>query len=82
MLVMIWFGLGCGTIKNIFSNDKDDHVPPAPEISEVEFDKDGNPIFTDKLSDKPFNWKGAFLVVGLLITSGLIVRHFYKGKDD
>ncbi len=83
LLIAIWLGLGCGTIKKLFKNDSDGHVPLPPNPSEVQVDENGNPIFTDEQLEgqRPFNWTLTFLGMGFLITTALLVRGAIK-KDD
>ena len=79
LLSVVWLGLGYGTIEAYFSPKTApyEELKPPPSPDEVEYDKSGDPIFTDEQlrgNKQPFNWTGVFLAVGFLTVTGLIVR--------
>jgi hypothetical protein len=80
ILLIVWVGFGCGTIKDILSKDSEPDFPTTPDPKEVVVDENGNPIFSqDQLNGKKsFNWTLAFTTVGFLIASALLVRRAMK----
>ena len=87
MLILLsaaWLALGCGTVKSWFTSDDNkphEEFKHAPDPKDVEYDENGNPIFTDdQLSGngKPFNWGGLMLAAGFIAATGLIARHLLK----
>lgn len=83
LLGTLWLGLGCGTVKSWFASDNKPHeeLPMPPDPSEVSYDENGNPIFTDEqlaFNKKPFNWGGLMLAAGFIAATGLIARHLLK----
>lgn len=85
LLTLVWLGLGCGTVKSWFGADTKAHeeMPFPPDPDKVEYDENGNPIFTDgnlSFHKKPFNWKGVAFLTGLFAATALVVRHIRKGK--
>jgi hypothetical protein len=87
VISILCLGVGCGTIKkawsSVFPDKPHEELKPPPNPDEVEYDENGNPIFTDEQlsgNKKPFNWTSAFFIVSFLTASGFIVRHIVKKK--
>jgi hypothetical protein len=87
LLSIVWLGLGCGTVKTWLGVDEKPHEEfrPPPSPDEVEYDENGNPIFTDEHltgNKKPFNWTMAFLMGGFLTTTAFIARGVIKRRNE